>query len=223
MRTFRSALLPSLVASAALLLAVGPAPLSGQSLAVEVRAGLDGPGAGLVARLGSSVNARIGVRYFSATLDGVEDLQGEEAEWTADGRLLFVSGIADWYPFGNAFHLSGGAVYNGLSGDGRIRAVNSMTVQSRTYSPEELGSLSADVGFGSSIAPYAGLGFGNPLGRRIGVQLDLGVMYLGSPTVELSGTGMIAPTASQASIIEDNVRDIRFYPVASLGLSARLF
>lgn len=223
MRKPRFAFGTSLGLLTALLLLLDGVPAGAQNLAVSLRAGLDGPGVGVVTRLGSSVNARVGVRYFNTTLDGVEDVQGEEAEWTADGTLFFLSGIADWYPTDGGFHLSGGAVYNGLEGDGRVRLTEPVTVESTTYTPGEVGDMAAEISFGSAVAPYLGLGFGNPLGRTIGLQLDLGVMYLGSPTVDLSGTGMIAPTASQGPTIEKNVEGIQFYPVASLGLSARLF
>ena len=73
--------------------------------------------------------------------------------------------------------------------------------------------------------PYAGIGFGNSVrpGGRVAFALDLGVLYTGSPRIQMEGDGMIAPTAEQGPDIEADLEGVKLYPVLSLGLSLRLW
>jgi hypothetical protein len=131
--------------------------------------------------------------------------------------------IADWYPTGGGFRFSLGGVYNGIEGNGSIIPLEPVEVGARVYSPQEVGSVMAEITPSMTIAPYGGIGFGNALSRRVGVQMDIGAVYLGSPDVELVTTGMLTPTAQEAEQIEENLSWVQVYPIVTLGLSVRLF
>jgi hypothetical protein len=78
--------------------------------------------------------------------------------------------------------------------------------------------------------PYLGIGFGNPLGRRIGMMFDLGVGIGDVPTVDLEATGPIAGDPAFADDLEaeeaefeENIPGLlRYFPILSLAVSFRL-
>ncbi|MCK5591624.1 MAG: hypothetical protein KAI72_06690, partial [Candidatus Pacebacteria bacterium] len=87
---------------------------------------------------------------------------------------------------------------------------------------EELGNLKANIKF-NKVAPYIGLGFGNPTAgdSGFGFTFDLGTMYQGGAVVDLTADGLLAPTAAedQERLIEDNLSWFKWFPVISLGLT----
>lgn len=203
-----------------------PGAAAAQQLGLGVNAGTTGIGIEGTLGLTSKLNARVGGHFFSAARDGDTDVDDISVLYDAEGTLSFFSGMLDFHPTGGSFRLSLGAWYNGLEGNGDITPNENIEVKSRSYTPDEVGSLGVDVAFESSIAPYAGLGFGNALsGGRFGFNLDLGVLYVGSPDVTLRADGMLTPTASaeQEQQIERNLESIKWYPVLSLGFTTRLF
>jgi hypothetical protein len=92
------------------------------------------------------------------------------------------------------------------------------------------------VKFGSSFAPYVGLGWGNPVNHahRLTFLFDVGVIYGGTPSVALNVTcGPAAPQGTplctrlqqdaqgERRDLEDNVDLARWYPVVNIGLAYR--
>jgi len=207
-----------------LALTVGPEPANAQRAALGVRAGTPGIGWDFTVGLNDRFHARTGASYFTyGRTDGVDADDVDLAiEW--DARLFSVSALVDFYPWPRrGLRLSGGVLYNGNLGDVQVEATEAYTIGSRTFTPEELGRLEGELSF-STLAPYLGVGFGNVLSmsRRVGVAVDVGVLYHRRPVVELDGDGMIQPTAEQSPQVEDNLESFRFFPVVSLGIALRL-
>ena len=205
-----------------LCLAFGASELSAQNLGASVRVGTGGIGVGLTTRIVPTLNGRVDVSYFSYSFNGEEELDETLVEYNGEGDLFFVSALADWHPFNNAFRLSGGAMYNGLEGRGGAVPVEDIGVGRNSYSPDEVGELNVDVSFGSKFAPYLGLGYGNAVSRKVGFLLDVGVIYAGSPEVDVNASGMLTPTESEAAQIEQNLEWVQWYPIVSLGFNVRL-
>lgn len=194
--------------------------LFAQRVALGLKAGTLGAGAEVTTALTNRLNVRVGGSFFPYSVKGDYTEEEVNISYTADLSVQTLSALIDLHPFKNAFRLSVGAVYNGTAVDATARPTESYTVKQRTFSKEELGTLSGTVDYGSKIAPYAGIGFGNAVrGSRLDVTLDLGVIYTNSPSLDLKGTGMIAPTAEQDQELEDELSGIKLYPVISLGLS----
>jgi hypothetical protein len=219
----RAHLLTALLVGAAL--APSPSAANAQSLALTAAAGTRGVGGGAALRVTDRINVRANVHvlpYSHSETDVLDDI-----EVTFDADVNLVSGIAviDWFAFSNAFRFTAGAVINGNSGSGTVIPREPLSVGARTYAPDELGILTGDVQLGSAVAPYLGIGLGNALTRRIGFLADVGVMYQGSPSVDLEATDLLEPTAApdQEAQLEDNLSWAQFYPVVSIGLSVRLF
>ncbi len=74
------------------------------------------------------------------------------------------------------------------------------------------------------LRPYFGLGFGRSVPKhRVGLQLDLGAIYMGAPALS-SGNEVAYDGAAQEVMPEGlSLKDIKFWPVASLRLTFRLF
>ena len=205
-----------------ILLAAAP-PAFAQGLALTARAGTGGVGGGAVIGLTGTLNLRAEVGYLSYTDDGLElDDDDVRIGVGLDTQLLLAGALLDWHPGGGSFRVSIGAVYNGIEGNGLIAPLEPVEAGGRSYSPAEVGDLALDIRPGSSLSPYAGIGFGNAIGQRVAFLVDIGALHLGAPEVEIDASQMLAPMEREAAQIEENLDWIQFYPVLSLGLSIRL-
>ena len=94
--------------------------------------------------------------------------------------------------------------------------------------------MKAKVSFGNSVAPYIGIGWGNAVkpGKRWGFSTNLGVMFPGSPKVEITpGFGPVAlaipglqqrintDIEAERKKQESDLNWLNVYPVFSLGVS----
>lgn len=143
----------------------------------------------------------------------------------SDIELLSFVGALDIHPFANTLRITAGAVVNKSEGTFTLRSAEPLTISGSTYSVEEIGRLDGIVKMGADVAPYVGIGFGNPVGpgKRLGFSFDVGAMFSGAPDFTMTGRGMMAPTASQADQIEENLGWIEFYPNLSFGLTYKIF
>jgi len=147
------------------------------------------------------------------------------------GRVYFPSPITrltlDVFPTGGTFHLSTG--FHRYSGGitARARARDSVEVNDREYTPEELGEATGKV-WGRETAPYLGIGW---IGRtwRAGAYIDFGVAFTGSPLMSVTVTGPIGNDATFRSDLdaelrdaEDSISSYRFFPHIAAGLRIRL-
>lgn len=163
-------------------------------------------------------NAGLGLNRYdydrSETIDDIEyDL---DLEWQS------ISLLADWHPFGNAFRFTAGLMNNGNEVSGSS-ASSGLTVGDTFY--PGIG-LDAKLDF-DSTAPYLGVGWGNALSadRGWGFNVDVGIMYQGSGNVTLTPTGVNASLVDPNDIaleeerFEDDIKDYKYYPVFSFGVS----
>lgn len=195
----------------------------GQHLSVGIRVGSMGPGLELTGALSDKFNGRLGANLFSYQRDDI--ITDLEIAVRADSDLNLGSARAllDFFPVRRGLRLTAGLVYNDNQVQTIITPLESYTLDEKEFAPEKIGTLSANISHKSSINPYAGVGFGNSVspGRRVGLVFDVGVMYTDSPKVTMQGTGMIAPTATEAAELEKNLEGIKLYPLVSIGVSYR--
>lgn len=93
------------------------------------------------------------------------------------------------------------------------------------YPGAAVGTLRSVTSF-DSTAPYVGVGFDFDLLDKVGLNLDLGVLWQGDPNVTLTADGVLAsdPTFQDALEQErqqlvDEVEDYKAWPVVSLGVT----
>ena len=98
----------------------------------------------------------------------------------------------------------------------------------QTYTQAEAGTLNGAVDF-KSTAPYLGIGWGNAANSRIGLAIDLGIAFQGSPQVDLGATGQLANTQEfidelnrEQDELQDSLDGFKYYPVIAIGLSFKI-
>jgi hypothetical protein len=205
---------------ASLLLAAGPT--QAQRVALGPRASTLGLGGDITIGLSRTVNVRMGGSYYPVQRSGTYQAE-VNVRYDVDAHLAAGQLLLDWHPFGNAFRLSAGAVYNGTQVQGHAEPTESYRVQGKTFQPERLGRLDGEASFRNKINPYLGLGFGNAVrGSPLDAFVDLGAMYVAQPQVQMTGKGLISATANHAASLNEGLRSFRLLPYVSLGLSVHL-
>jgi hypothetical protein len=131
--------------------------------------------------------------------------------------------VLDVFPFRGNFRISAGARINGNQADISGTPTSNVTIGNTTYTPAQVGRLNGDIDF-NTVAPYVGIGFDGHITDALTIGFDLGVLYQGKPSVSLSATN---PAVSQADLnreranIEDDLKMLQFYPVATVSLKYR--
>ena len=152
------------------------------------------------------------------------EINGEfsDVDFTVELQSPQFMALVDLYPAGS-FRLSGGLRYSSsnivLTGD----VTQTVDLGGTNYSLDSLvGTIVTE-----DIAPYVGVGFGNPAAKTFGFFVDLGVAYQGEPELDLdafgnatTSPGFAADLEEERSDIEDDLKKyFKFYPVISLGFS----
>ncbi|GMR12339.1 MAG: hypothetical protein BMS9Abin29_0528 [Gemmatimonadota bacterium] len=196
-----------------------PPSVQGQGFAVTGQAGTLGLGGGAVIGLTDKVHLRGTFDFFpyEPEVDFSDITFAIELPTTV--RLL-----VDLYPVGS-FRLTGGVLIQGdvnVTGEPGPQQIGGMT-----YTGAEVGTLTGNMSFNTAL--YGGIGFGNPIGKRVGVNLDLGIGVRSEPDVTLSATGTATNNATfqsdlrqEESEIQNDASLLRYYPVISLAISIGL-
>ncbi len=106
-----------------------------------------------------------------------------------------------------------------------LTSVDSATfdIGGNTYTAADVGTLSSTTSFGST-SPYVGIGYDFEIFGKVGLNLDLGLLWQGEPEVSLLADGLLAndpgfQSAHEAERqqLEDDISDYKAWPVISLG------
>ena len=204
-------------------------PVQAQALlgiGVTGKVGTTGLGADLtVPLIPNWINLRAGYNFGewrpSTTQGGIN--------YQADVRLETTPLLIDIHPFHGNFRITGGVYLN------RTEIDLSSTVDASTVggggSPPGTAVLNANVSWSKDYAPYFGIGYGNAadanlldLPIAVGLSIDLGAYYQGSPNViltESTGTVSAADLAIEAAQLEQDLSNLKFFPVLTIGIHIR--
>lgn len=93
------------------------------------------------------------------------------------------------------------------------------------YTAADVGTVSSTVSF-DKVSPYLGAGFDFNVAGRLGLALDFGVLWQGSPIVAFTADGLlasdpafIAELENERLQLENELNDFKAYPVVSLGFN----
>jgi len=190
--------------------------------AVAAKAGTLGAGVELTTNIvPMMLNGRIqvnGFRYNTTVTD-------TNVKYDAKLKLFSIGALADFYPMAGKFRLTGGIYYNGNKLDiTGVPNASSFTFNGTTYTSAQVGSVSGTMDF-NNFAPYVGIGWGDAVssGSPLGFNIDLGVLYQGKPKTSISTSstvaGLAADIAAEQARLDNAVKNFKFYPVASVGIS----
>ena len=89
--------------------------------------------------------------------------------------------MGDWFVTDSSFRVTAGLVLNNNGLSGSALPSNSYQIDDQIYTSPEVGDLNAEIDF-KSIAPYLGIGWGNPLADDSDWSffMDLGIILLAS-------------------------------------------
>jgi hypothetical protein len=141
--------------------------------------------------------------------------------------------LGDYFPFGGGLRVTGGFIFqnNRFSGSAKSNASNQININGTNYNASQIGTVETSGNFSNSVAPYLGIGFGTPISEGFGFNVDLGVMFAGSPTVSLAANNVSpsVPVAIQNQLRSDlaaqqqktnsDIRSFNVFPVLSIGVS----
>ena len=185
-----------------------------QDTVVSAKLSTLGYGVEVTKPMSKKTNVRFGLN--GANFDDTRTESGIDYDF--DLKLRSGTVLFDWRPSGGGFHTTLGAVLNGNELNATAKTSGSITIGDTTYAAGT--SLTAEVTF-NDVAPYLGVGWGNPFGseKQFSLAFDLGVVFQGSPKVKLSaGAGV-----SQSDIdkeqqqLEDELKDFKYYPVIAFN------
>ena len=200
-----------------------------QTVGLSVRASTLGVGADLSTPLSQTVNVRATANFFAfehgGVFDGADvDVDGLTLDYDAELGLGSVGALIDWHPFGTTFRLTTGALYNLNTVVTEIRAAEPYYSADldRTFSVERVGTLRTEMTYDMPVAPYLGMGLGDLTAGPFGLSAEAGVAYVGPPSFEMTGTGLIGGTADPSNVaaLERGFDSFRFHPVVSIGLKS---
>jgi hypothetical protein len=192
--------------------------------AVAAKAGFLGLGVEYTYQLNERVGLRAGLNGSEYGFDGVESGIRYDFDLIWDSMSLAV----DFHPRRSPLRITAGLLSNDNGLQAVSRSADDITVGGSTYTPAEVGTLTAAVEF-DSTAPFVGLGWDwSRNKRRFGVSFDLGIVSQGEPRLTLVADGpLIGDPALQSDIDAEQVElqasldDFDLLPYATLGFVFR--
>ena len=221
-------------------LAVSAQPAHAEGVALGARLGTPGFGLEATAAVVKGVNVRVGANFggfsYSTPINLSSRSVAADVDFEANLRLRSFVGLVDLHPGGGGFRFTGGIVRNNnrITLDATVTA--SVTINKEVYSAADVAGITADTTLGGRWVPYAGIGYGNPVGaggRRVTFLLDCGVFFQGAPSVTLQARGVAAGTPGLQDNLDQASNDVnqkdlnkgyfKYYPVISFGVAVKLF
>ncbi|MDU0355538.1 hypothetical protein RS130_18030 [Paraglaciecola aquimarina] len=212
---------------------------------LSVKVGTLGPGLELDYRVNDYFNFRLQGNSFSYD----DDFEEDGIDYNGELDLSNYGILLDVRPFGGTFRFTGGAYSNSneLRGSATSDGSEIFEIGDQEYrgsSGDKPLALEASVALGSGTAGYFGLGWGNsdPTGWMF--SFELGVLFSGTPEVELNYSGTaervgdpnssfdVTGDSAEAQLfraeinkekanLEEDISDFEYYPVIALGIGYR--
>ena len=191
---------------------------------VGVKAGTLGYGAEVAWKPLEWLDLRAGANFYDFNDAGAQ--AGINYDGTLELDTVYLTGNFRFLL--SPFRLTAGAFLN----NNEVRLVSQPMASydvggNQGYLPAEVGTIQSVASF-SDVSPYMGAGYDFSLMDRIGLSLDFGVLWQGEPTVIMSSDGTLAVNndaaflqalADEGRELEDELKDMKAYPVISIGFS----
>jgi len=182
-----------------------------------------GFGAELNLSVSDSVSTRFGINYGSFYSSNTY-----LSNYDSDVKLQTASAMLDWYPFQGSFRTTGGVFYNNNQvGLNAVPVNGNFSIGNGTYSTTQVSSVQGTTTF-NAVAPYLGIGWGNPVesNKGWGLVSDFGVLFQGSPSIDMVATcpgacpgGLQNDLQIENASLQNEIGKFKLWPVVSVGIS----
>lgn len=196
-----------------------PVAVQAQGIGVAAHVGSMGVGADIALHFSPSLGVRVGGNFVPADISF--DAGGLSYDFDIPPRF---TAMLDLHPGGSAFRISVGVM---KADDISLSAafVDSTLIGGILWAPSDVGTLTAEFDT-KDLAPYVGIGIGNPAGGPFGFFLDIGVGLWGTPQLMLAADGALSNNAIfinelavEQAEMQNDIDKITVYPVFSIGFS----
>ncbi len=202
-----------------------PSMVAAEGTAMGLKVSTLGAGVEIAQSFSKYINGRLSAQYFKYS----DSYSSSSVNYDGDLELKSILGTLDYYPFETIVHFSAGALLNGNNIGMRAQSPKGISADNNLISAL-FGDLDGEVTL-NTVAPYVGLGFGNPVaGDEAGFafKADIGLVYQGNPAASLSSTGLLAGTplgqaliANEEAELQEDVDGYKWYPVVGVSLLYR--
>ncbi|GAB1454045.1 hypothetical protein MASR2M47_41010 [Draconibacterium sp.] len=133
------------------------------------------------------------------------------------------------FNFTRNFYLSAGVLFNSFNPKITGDAASGLEYGDIIIPPSMVGDFEFTIEPQLQVSPYGSVGFRSFFGKnkRVVLNTELGMYYMGPPKINISASGLLAPTADpahgQKEILENQIEQYKFYPVLKLILAVKLF
>ncbi|MDJ0899026.1 MAG: hypothetical protein QNJ55_09450 [Xenococcus sp. MO_188.B8] len=181
----------------------------------------------------SLIRDRLNLRGgFSSVVFG-GDITTRDTRYGTDLRLSGgIPLVLDFFPAKNWFRVSGGLVINRNRLELSANALDegeTIEIGGEIFESDLVGDLDGNIEY-NEVAPYIGIGIGNPVGRgtKFSFFLELGAMFQGSGDISLNASGSLANDPEFLEALDEEIGDIDdettfsdlpVYPILQLGFS----
>lgn len=204
-----------------------------KSFGVEGTVGTTGFGAHVVYPLSDNLNIRGGISGYNHSYSGTEG----DVSYDFDLKLNTIDALFDYFPFGGGFRTTAGLVYNNnkIEVQARPNMAGEFVFNGRTYTAADAGTVDGEIEF-NKVAPYLGIGWGNSVAKNKGwgFTADLGVLFQGSPKVDLESNncdldpfpgvtnncGQLKNDVDrEEEELRNDVKEFKYLPVVRVGVT----
>lgn len=180
---------------------------------------------------GAEANIRVG-DYFSFSAGGNYftygfDMTADDVKYDADLGLKSGALLANLHPTAGGFRITAGLLFNGNNVNITAEPTGTVSIGDTEYTAAQLGKIEGTVDF-NNVAPYLGLGLGYIPDSRWGLIADFGVVFQGTPKVDISASGPVTvipgfneDLEEEEAEIQNELDSFRYYPVVALGIYVR--
>lgn len=214
--------------AAAVVLAVGLAPVALGAEGGQWHAGVSAGTLGLSPEIGYRFGAHTGLRLNGGFYDYDRSEEIDDIDYDGTLKLSSVGVMADWYPLGGSFRLSAGVRSNRNRIGLLAEPTGDVEIGDRTFTAAQVGTLTGAVNF-RDFTPALTLGWGGKLGKGFTMGLEAGVLLQGSPKLALAASGgalandpdFLAELERERVQAEDDASDFKLWPVLQLHFAWR--
>lgn len=172
------------------------------------------------------------IRAGFETLNLAYDYTFDENEIDYKADFKYQTGavflLAD-FNFTKNLYLTGGVLFNSFNPKLKGKAASDLEFGDLIIPSSKVGEFQFALTPSLKVSPYGGAGVRSFIGqnKRVVLNFEGGVYYIGAPEVEIAATGLLEPTANpaheQKELFEKQLEQYKFYPVVKVSVAVKLF